>query len=57
MKIAIDIDKTLVDCQSFLYEVINKTLSDQTGLRKMKYCVVTNFDSETRGIMNRISKK
>lgn len=56
MKIAIDIDKTLVDCKSLLYEIINLSLSDQDGTKKLKYFEVKDTNPNIKGIISRISR-
>lgn len=56
MKIAVDIDKTLVDCKSILYEIINSNLSDQDGTKKLKYFEVNDTNPNIKGIISRLSR-
>lgn len=56
MKIAVDIDKTLVDCKSLLYEIINSSFSGQDGTKKLKYFEVDDTNPNIKGIISRISK-
>ena len=39
-KIAIDLDKTLIDCDSFIYWIANKYFSDAISEKELHYCFV-----------------
>ena len=56
MRIAVDIDKTLVDCKSLLYKIINAKLSNQNGTKKLKYFEVEDRNPNIKGIISRISR-
>ena len=44
MRIAIDIDRTLLDCDSFLYKILNKIVSKQNVNKKLKYNQINEIE-------------
>lgn len=56
MKIAIDIDKTLVDCTSVLYEIINALFSNQDDNKKLKYTNIEKNPIINSKIVKRLNR-
>lgn len=58
MRIAIDIDKTIFDCNSFLYQFVNTYLISQSLTHKLKYKEIDLFDYDINSsrFLNKVSK-
>lgn len=58
MRIAIDIDKTIFDCNSFLYQFVNTYLISQSLTHKLKYKEIDLFDYDVNSsrFLNKVSK-
>lgn len=56
MKIAIDIDGTLIDCDNFLYRISNKYLSSPTAKsnKKLRYSIIENENDDKDGLISNI---
>lgn len=59
MKIAIDIDGTLIDCDNFLYRISNKYLSSPTAKsnKKLRYSIIENENDDKDGLISNIIDK
>lgn len=56
MKIAIDIDKTIIDCDSFLYKILNICQFKQSSNNKLRYKVIDNKIIYEENIIRKINK-
>lgn len=57
MRIAIDIDKTLLDCNSFLYKLANQLISkNNNNPKNLKYKSIENIEVYKENLLNKISK-
>ena len=56
MRIAIDIDRTLLDCDSFLYKFVNDMFSNQNANRRLKYKNLVITGKHTEGVLKYISR-
>ena len=56
MKIAIDIDQTIFECDSFLYKIINFIMPGQSEFKKLKYKSIDEDDVSTERLINKISR-
>ena len=56
MRIAVDIDKTLLDCNSILYKIANFLLPSQSSNAKLKYKKIEEKNKSRKSFLSRISK-
>ena len=58
MRIAIDIDKTIFDCNSFLYKFVNTYLINQDLEKDLKYKEIdsNDYDVNSSKFMNKVSR-
>lgn len=55
MKIAIDIDKTILNCKSFLYNIFNKFFATRCG-KKLSYVIVNKKHKEKPSKLRRLAR-
>ena len=53
-KIAIDLDKTLIDCDSFIYWIANKYFSDAISEKELHYCFVEENYVGNNGLISKL---